>query len=97
MDPNVIDSYAWENISVFVTNIWLFVAMIIIFAANMLIGHNTLPSLIESKHVPVSFSKLRIPFYVVAVIAFGAALFFVFSAFQGGLDAIEAIYPDYWI
>ena len=97
MDPSVIDSYAWEKISVFVTNIWLFVALMIIFAANMLLGHNAIPSLIESKHVPASFNKLRIPFYMVAVLALGAALFYVFSAFLGGLDAIEAIYPDYWI
>ena len=97
MDPSVIDSYAWGEISVFVTNIWLFVAMIIVVAANMLLGHNAIPSLIKSKHVPASFNKLRVPFYVVAVVAFGAALFFVVSAFQGGLHAIEAIYPDYWI
>ena len=97
MDPYVIDSYAWDNISIFVTNIWLFVAMIIIFAANMLVGHNALPSLIDSKHVPASFNKLRVPFYVVAVLAFVAAMFFVFTAFEGALNAVEAIYPDYWI
>jgi len=42
-------------------------------------------------------SKLRPPLYLVAVGSFALAIYFVITAFGGGLDAIRAIYPDFWI
>tara|TARA_A100001037_G_C14945151_1_gene542390 strand:+ start:269 stop:460 length:192 start_codon:yes stop_codon:yes gene_type:complete len=63
----------------------------------MLIGHNAIPSLVKSHHLPASVSKLRPPIYVVALISFAAAIYFVITAFTGGLEAIRAIYPDFWI
>jgi len=97
LDPRFIGPEAWAEISVFVTNIWLFVVSIIIFASNMLIGHNAIPSLVTSRHLSSSWLKIRPPIYGVAVIAFGAALYFVFTALQGGRSAIKLIYPDFWI
>tara|TARA_B110000263_G_scaffold80128_1_gene70067 strand:+ start:205 stop:507 length:303 start_codon:yes stop_codon:yes gene_type:complete len=97
IDPNTISSEAWTNISVFVTSIWFFVLSIFIFAANMVIGHNVIPSLVESHHIPRSWNKIRIPIYLITIIAFASAIFFVVRAFQGGYEAISLIYPDYWI
>jgi hypothetical protein len=34
---------------------------------------------------------------LIAVVSFAAAIYFVVIAFGGGLDAIRAIYPDFWI
>jgi hypothetical protein len=34
---------------------------------------------------------------LVALISFVAAMYFVITAFVGGLEAIRAIYPDFWI
>ena len=97
MDPNFIGPDGWSFISVFVRNIWFFVVSILVFATNMLIGHNAIPSLVGSKHLPESFQKLRIPFYAVATVAFIAALFFVYTSIQGARDAINLIYPEFWI
>ena len=97
MDPSYISTEYWAEIKVFTSNMGLFVLCIIIFAANMLVGHNAIPSLIASHHLPRSWNKLRPPIYVVAIVAFVAAIYFVFTAFSSGLDAIEHIYPDYWI
>jgi Na+-translocating ferredoxin:NAD+ oxidoreductase RnfE subunit len=97
IDPNYIGPEAWGYVSVFVTNIWLFVLSIFIFAANMVIGHNMIPSLIESHHIPKSLGRIRIPVYAIAIAAFASAIFFVIRAFQGGYEAIGLIYPDYWI
>ena len=58
---------------------------------------NAIPSLVKSHHLPASVSKLRPPIYVVALISFVAAMYFVITAFAGGLEAIRAIYPDFWI
>jgi len=30
-------------------------------------------------------------------VSFAAAIYFVVTAFAGGLDAIRAIYPEFWI
>ena len=97
IDPNYINSAVWADIKIFTQNIKFFVLFIIIFAANMLVGHNAIPSLVKSHHLPASVSKLRPPIYVVALISFVAAMYFVITAFAGGLEAIRAIYPDFWI
>ena len=97
IDPNYINSAIWADIKIFTQNIKFFVLFIIIFAANMLVGHNAIPSLVKSHQLPASVSKLRPPIYVVALISFVAAMYFVITAFAGGLEAIRAIYPDFWI
>ena len=97
IDPNYISAAVWADIKIFTYNIKFFVLFMIIFAANMLVGHNAIPSLVKSHHVPASLSKLRPPLYLVAVVSFAAAIYFVVIAFGGGLDAIRAIYPKFWI
>ena len=97
IDPNYISAAVWADIKIFTHNIQFFVLFMIIFAANMLIGHNAIPSLVKSRHLPASLSKLRPPLYLVAAVSFAAAIYFVITAFSGGLDAIRAIYPDFWI
>ena len=97
IDPNYISAAVWADIKIFTHNMKFFVLFIIIFAGNMLIGHNAIPSLVKSRHLPASLSKLRPPLYLFAVVSFGAAIYFVVTAFAGGLDAIRAIYPDFWI
>ena len=97
IDPNYISAAIWADIKIFTYNIKFFVLFMIIFAANMLVGHNAIPSLVKSHHVPASLSKLRPPLYLVAVVSFAAAIYFAVVAFGGGLDAIRAIYPNFWI
>ncbi len=97
IDPNYISTAVWADIKIFTHNMKFFVLFIIIFAGNMLIGHNAIPSLVKSRHLPASLSKLRPPLYLFAVVSFVAAIYFVVTAFAGGLDAIRAIYPDFWI
>ena len=97
IDPNYISAAVWADIKIFTHNMTFFVLFIIIFAANMLIGHNAIPSLVKSRHLPALLSKLRPPLYLVAAVSFAAAIYFVVVAFGGGLDAIRAIYPEFWI
>ena len=97
IDPNYINAAIWADIKIFTQNIKYFVVFMILFAANMLIGHNAIPSMVKSHHVPAMVSKLRPPRYVIAVGSFVLAMYFVVTAFAGGLDAIRAIYPDFWI
>ena len=97
IDPNYINAAIWADIKIFTQNIKYFVVFMILFAANMLIGHNAIPSMVKSHHVPAMASKLRPPLYVIAVGSFVLAMYFVVTAFAGGLAAIRAISPDFWI
>ena len=97
IDPNYINAAIWADIKIFTQNIKYFVVFMILFAANMLIGHNAIPSMVKSHHVPAMVSKLRPPLYVIAVGSFVLAMYFVVTDFAGGWDAIISIYPDFWI
>ena len=97
MEPVTLTTLIWADIGKFLSNMWFFVLLVIIFAASMLIGHNAIPSLVSSGHVPDSLQKLRLPIYIVALISLLAALSFLYVGFGHGLDAISQIYPDYWI
>ena len=97
VEPATLTTLIWADIGKFLTNMWLFVFLVIVFATSMLIGHNAIPSLVSSGHVPESMRKLRLPIYVVALVALLGALSFLYIGFGHGLDAIRQIYPHYWI
>jgi hypothetical protein len=97
IDPNYISSAIWRDIDVFTNNFRWFVLFIVIFAANMLVTHAAIPSLVKSYSIPQSFNKLRPPLYAIAVLFFAIAIYFVVRSFVGALNAIQAIYPDFWI
>ena len=73
MEPVTLTTLIWADIGKFLSNMWFFVLLVIIFAASMLIGHNAIPSLVSSGNVPDSLQKLRLPIYIVALISLLAA------------------------
>ena len=97
LEPVTLTTLIWADIGNFLTNMWFFVLLVIVFAASMLIGHNAIPSLVSSGHVPESVRKLRLPIYVIGLISLLGALSFLYIGFGHGLDAIRQIYPHYWI
>ena len=96
MDPSPISSAQWSEIGKLLTSLWLMVAFVILFATNMIIGHNAIPSLVASQHLPVSTRKLMPIFYGLAVASFTAAMFFLSRAvdFAG---VLRGFWADYWI
>ena len=70
MDPNSLGINEWQQISKLLLSLWMTVIFIIIFAANMLLAHNIIPSLVESKHIPLTLGKIRRPLYLLAIILY---------------------------
>ena len=96
MDPNSLGITEWQQVSKLLLSLWMTVIFVIIFAANMLLAHNVIPSLVESKHIPLSWEKIRRPLYIVAIISFVVALFF-FSGVIRNASFLKTFWPDYWI
>ena len=96
MDPAPIGTAEWAEIGRLLTTLWLVVLCIVLFATNMLLGHNMIPSLLASEHLPGGWQKSRPVFYLFALIFFGLALFFLARVvdFAGVLGVF---WPDYWI
>jgi len=96
MDPGALGSYEWSEISKLVTNIVIMVGLIIFFAANMIIGHIVIPSMVASHHLPRDFQKSRPLFYGTAIISFGVAIYVAFLSIELG-HVLSRFWDNYWI
>ena len=96
MDPGPIGYDQWSEISSLLVNLWLVVISVVLFAANMLIGHNSIPSLTASGHVPARVGKTRPLFYALSLLFFGLAVYFLVRVIDRA-DVLRDFWPDYWI
>ena len=96
MDPSTLSQADWTDIGDLLTNLWITVGLVVIFATNMLIGLIAIPSLAQTHHIPEKTQKLRPLFYVAAVISFGLAMFFLSRAADEA-GVIRSIWERYWI
>ena len=96
MEPSAIGSAQWREIGDLLTSLWVVVLLIVLFATNVLIGHNFIPSLVASSHLPRSTQKTRPAFYALAILSFALALFFL-SRVVDLAGVLRDFWPDYWI
>ena len=96
MDPNVIGPDSWSELGSLLRSLWLAVLFIVLFASNMILGHITIPSFVMSGHIPESWRKARPPLYVLAVVSFVLAMFFLSRAVDYA-GVLRNFWPDYWI
>ena len=96
MDPSAISQETWSEIGGLLTRLWIFVILIVIFAGNMILGHNMIPSLVASDHLPRTFQKTRPIFYALALASFGAALF-IMTRVVSLAGLLRDFWADYWI
>ena len=96
MDPRVIGPESWSELSSLLKSLWLSVLFIVLFASNMILGHIMIPSFVMSGHIPESWRKARPPLYVLAVISFVIAMFFLSRAVDHA-GVLRNFWPDYWI
>ena len=96
MDPRVIGPESWSELGSLLKSLWLTVLFIVLFASNMILGHIMIPSFVMSGHIPESWRKARPPLYILAVVSFVIAMFFLSRAvdFAG---VLRNFWPDYWI
>ena len=96
MDPGAIGSAQWAEISSLIANLWMAVLSVILFATTVIVGVNSIPSLMASGHVPESLGKVRPVFYAVAVLFFASAAFFISRAVDKAA-VLRDFWPVYWI
>ena len=60
MEPAPLGAVHWSELGSMLFALWMVVIFIVLFAANMLVGHNLLPSFIASRHVPEVTSEGKI-------------------------------------
>ncbi len=72
-DPNAMTALFWADVSLWLTYLWIYFPLVIVFAFSMLIAHGLIPSGVQTGTYPAAFSKLRLPLTVVGVAALIAA------------------------
>ncbi len=96
MDPAPIGPASWSEIGKMLSTLWIVVLFIVFFAANIILGHNLIPSFVESHHIPRIWQRARILFYGAAVVSFGVAVFFFSRVIEFG-GVLQNFWADYWI
>jgi hypothetical protein len=96
LDPAAIGADQWKEIGSLLTNLWIVVFFIVVFAANLILGHNMVPSLLYTKDVPQIAQKARPVFYLFAVVSFAAAMVFLTMVIIEA-DVMQDFWADYWI
>ena len=96
MDPAALGSSQWSEIGKMLTSLWAVALFVVLFAANMLLGHNLIPSMVASRHIPESWQRVRPVFYALAILSFVLAVFFIYRVvdFAG---VLRDFWPNYWI
>ncbi len=96
MDPTALGPSEWSEVSKLLINLWFVVLFVVIFATNMLLGHNFIPSLVASGHVPASLQRVRPLFYALAIASFCAAIYFLVQVIDYA-GVLRRIYESFWI
>ena len=96
VDPLIVTSSQWEEISSVLVYFWAFVFLLGSFAGNLLIAHSLIPSLAITGHIGPSVTRVRPVFYGLAVL-FGLAVIWTIVQIVDGTQVLRDIYPKVWI
>jgi hypothetical protein len=96
LDPGTLTPAIWTELGSLLRSLWIAAFFVVLFAANMLLGHNMIPSFIGSGHIGENWGKARPVLYGAAIVSLVAAGFFIGRAadFAG---VLRDFWPDYWI
>lgn len=96
MDPLPIGPGEWSQLGAMLTTMWLVVLFVVLFAGSMLVGHNLIPSFVQSQHIPSVWQKARPIFYALAILFFAVAMFLLYRVI-GLAGVLREFWPNYWI
>ena len=97
MEPQAIGTEAWDQISRALIYLFLFTGLGLTGAISFLFGGAMLPSLIDSRDVPMAFSVLRWLTYPVCALALVLAAYALVRALLIAAAVAQQIYPRAWI
>ena len=78
MDPNAITSVDWLNIHNWLTMLWIYFPLVIIFAFSMMTAHAFIPSMVNTGHLPAAANRARLPLTIVGFACLIAAAVYMF-------------------
>lgn len=90
--PQFISAADWSSLAALVGTLWLFALSTVVFAVNLLLGHAIIPSLAATGQLPPGVERLRLLFYLVAILALGADVLIVLRL-GGQAGILQMIYP----
>ena len=96
MDPSALGRAEWSELGSLLTNLWIVLAFVVSFAANMLVGHNLIPSFVATQHISREFQKARPVFYAFAIASFLLALFFLSRVVEFA-GVLRDFWPNFYI
>lgn len=92
MDPNAVTSVDWNNLHIWLTMLWIYFPLIIIFAFSMMTAHAFIPSMVNTGHLPAVANRARIPLTIVGLACLVAAAGFMANIVVFTPDALTNIW-----
>ena len=96
VDPQVLTSSQWDDITSALVYIWIFVFFLGSAAGNLLIAHSLIPSLYMTGHVGRRINRVRPGFYGLTVV-FALATIWTFVQIIDTTEVLRIVYPKVWI
>ena len=96
MDPSYVTTEIWHDLSTVLRFFWVYILFIIVFAANFLLAHAIIPSLVSTGHLPQSFNRVRPLIYIGAFGILTVALLFVVLTLLN-IGVIGEVWGRWWI
>ena len=97
MDPAFLTNFEWTELGKTITLLWVFLLLIVLFAANLILAHVFIPSLVSTGGLSQERARLLRP----ALYAFSftslAALAWVFFSLVRHRGILSQIYERLWI
>ena len=88
--PHAMTAAFWADVSLWLTYLWIYFPLVIIFAFSMLIAHALIPSGVNTGTYPAVFARLRLPITVVGIAALaGAVVMMVLTVMQSPIALLN--------
>lgn len=95
-DPKALTSANWNDVHIWLTWLWTYIPLVLIFAITILTAHAIIPSLISTGHLPQSANRLRLPLTGFALLLLVGAVVIMVFAINKTLD-VEKFWDRYLI
>lgn len=96
-DPNVMNAAFWADVSQWLTYLWIYFPLVIIFAFSMLIAHGLIPSGVRTGTYPAVLARLRLPLTVVGVAALAGAVVMMILTIMQSPVALQNVWERLFV
>ena len=95
MDPKPLTTAEWAEVGNALKFLWLALGFALVAGPSLLTAHAIIPSVVDTKTVPATWSKLRPPLYAVGIASVMGIIFALFMASQN-TNFLRDMYSRWW-